>query len=161
MKNEKLKMSRFTDSFLFKSGRSKSQNERVGFPKMRSVLARGGLILSLTLGVVGVGTQVTMQSPASAATYAYSARWISGPDGVTLSIVPSGYAQTVGIAAARGVMNNALSLAGIPPYSPYVYNSLMEQLECHLVFRLKTPFNLDTWRPSVSWPQELWDLCNP
>ena len=46
-------------------------------------------------------------------------------------------------------------------YSLAVYNSLMEQLECHLFLLVKKPYNLDTWRPSVSWLTELKDLCNP
>ena len=58
-------------------------------------------------------------------------------------------------------MSNALALAGFRPYSNAVYSSLFEQLQCHLFYTFKTPYNLDTWRPSVWWPAELWDLCNP
>lgn len=58
-------------------------------------------------------------------------------------------------------MNNALQIAGWPPYSSYVYQSMFEQLQCHLLVRLKTPYDLDAWRPVVSWVTEIRDLCNP
>ena len=72
-------------------------------------------------------------------TYATNAWWVSGQYGATLRIMPSGIARVMGISAAQGVMNNALEIAGMPPYSPAVYNSLMEQLECHLFLAIKRP----------------------
>jgi Protein of unknown function (DUF2599) len=93
--------------------------------------------------------------------YATNAWWVYGPYGATLRITPSGIAQTIGPSAAQGIMNNALSIAGWPPYSQSVYNSMFEQLECHLLWRFKTPYDLDTWRPSVSWATEIHDECNP
>jgi hypothetical protein len=105
---------------------------------------------------------VASDSPARPSlTYATNAWWVSGPYGATLRITPSGIAQNIGTPAAKGVMNNAIGIAGWPPYSQAVYNSMFEQLECHLFFEFKTPFDLDTWRPSVSWATELHDLCNP
>lgn len=94
-------------------------------------------------------------------TYAENAWWVWGPFGGTLRITPSGIAQAIGISAAQGVMNNAVQIAGWPPYSSYVYNSMFEQLQCHLLVRLKTPYDLDSWRPSVSWATEIRDECNP
>lgn len=94
-------------------------------------------------------------------TYAENAWWVWGPLGGTLRITPSGIAQWIGISAAQGVMNNALQIAGWPPYSSYVYKSMFEQLQCHLTARLKTPYDLDSWRPVVSWATEIRDLCNP
>ncbi len=117
------------------------------------------LITVVSMATFLLGT-VTAE-PASAATYATSAHWIAHPQGATLSITPSGWAQAVGISAASGVMSNALGIAGWRPYSLAVYNSLFEQLQCHLLFRFKTPYNLDTWRPSVSWSTELASRCNP
>ena len=93
--------------------------------------------------------------------YVVAARWLARPLGATLSITPTGYAQTVGISAASGVWNNTFTLVPYRPYSSAVYHSLYEQLQCHLFFRFKTPFNLDTWRPSVSWVSELRHRCNP
>ena len=61
------------------------------------------------------------QSPASAATYARNAWWVSGPLGQTLRITPSGFAQVEGVSAATGVMNNALAIAGRPPFGPQIY----------------------------------------
>jgi Protein of unknown function (DUF2599) len=133
---------------------------------MRARLLMVAAIASATLGslgLVGAGpaaaSQPTPMHPDL--TYATSAQWLNRPQGGTLSITPSGIAQAIGIPAATGVMNNALSIAGFRPYSQAVYNSLFEQLQCHLFFKFKTPYNLDTWRPSVSWAYELAKLCNP
>jgi hypothetical protein len=101
------------------------------------------------------------QSALPSLTYAENAWWVWGPLGGTLRITPSGISQWIGISAAQGVMNNALQIAGWPPYSSYVYQSMFEQLQCHLLARLKTPYDLDSWRPKVSWATEIRDLCNP
>jgi Protein of unknown function (DUF2599) len=96
-------------------------------------------------------------------TYAVKAWWVKGPYGLTLRIDPSGAAQAIGPTAARGIWNNAWRLAGPPPHSLLkgATNSMFEQLECHLLWRFKTPYDLDAWRPSVSWVNEVYDECNP
>src|SRR5476649_2163896 len=109
---------------------------------MRARLLLVAVIASATLGSLGlVGA-----GPAAAAqptpihpglTYATSAQWLNRPQGGTLSIT------AIGIPAATGVMNSALSIAGFRPYSQAVYNSLFEQLQCHLFYTFKTPYNLD------------------
>jgi FtsP/CotA-like multicopper oxidase with cupredoxin domain len=88
-----------------------------------------------------------------------SAQWTNG--GKTLSIMPTLLARTYGESAAAPMMNDALSIAGKRSYSSAVYDSLLEQLECHLFLMVKVPYNLDTWRPSVPWITELAKLCNP
>ena len=117
--------------------------------------------ITALLTVCATCAVLLVPASANALQYANGAHWISQPRGATLSITPTGLAQSIGVSAASGVWNNALAIAGYRPYSSYVYNSMFEQLQCHLVFRFKTPYNLDTWRPSVSWATELSDLCNP
>src|SRR5665213_3110513 len=102
--------------------------------RMRARLLMVAAIASATLGslgLVGAGpaaaSQPTPMHPDL--TYATSAQWLNRPQGGTLSITPSGIAQAIGIPAATGVMNNALSIAGFRPYSQAVYNSLFEQLQ--------------------------------
>ena len=73
-----------------------------------------------------------VQSARPSFTYAVNAWWSPSSYGNTLKIDPSGFARAVGISAAQGVMNNALNIAGWPPYSQSVYNSMFEQLQCHL-----------------------------
>lgn len=63
--------------------------------------------------------------------------------------------------AAGKVWNDALAMAGRRPYSTATYSSMYEQLRCHLALAVKTPYNLDTWRPKVPWLSELRHLCNP
>lgn len=92
-------------------------------------------------------------------TYATSAQWING--GTTLSITPTGFAQSLGTPAAQGVWNNAMALAGSRYLTWAQYDSMMQQLRCHLYYVFKTPFNLDTWRPLVSWWYQLYTGCNP
>jgi hypothetical protein len=129
--------------------------------RIRMHLACRILALLLVLGAL-LAVGVSTAAPASALTYARNAWWTNRPPyGATLSITPSGVAQAIGISAASGVWNNALSIAGVRPYTSAAYKSMFEQLQCHLLFRFKTPFNLDTWRPSVSWAAELRDRCNP
>jgi uncharacterized protein DUF2599 len=108
-----------------------------------------------------LGGQVQTAPSASALTYTENAWWTTGPLGATLHVTPSGAAQAIGISAAEAMWAKALEIAGTPPYSREVYDSLYEQLQCHLVIRLKTPYNLDTWRPKVPWPDELRAQCNP
>ena len=109
----------------------------------------------------GISVAVNSSKPAQAFTYARNAWWVNEPLGATLRITPSGLAQVEGLSAASGVMSNALTIAGTPAYGNAVYKSLLEQLQCHLLVRLKTPYDLDTWRPSVSFASEVRDKCNP
>jgi hypothetical protein len=62
-------------------------------------------------------------------------------------MAPSGITQAEGPPAEEGIMKNALSRPGWPPFSAATYNSMFEQLECHLLWRVKTPYDLDSWRP--------------
>jgi Protein of unknown function (DUF2599) len=87
--------------------------------------------------------------------------WWNSAGGWTLSVTPTGLAQSVGTAAAGRVWNDALAIAGTRPFSPQVYASLYEQLQCHLWYTFKTPYNLDSWRPQVAWWYELYTRCNP
>lgn len=122
---------------------------------------RSACTLAVALALIA-GFSISSAKPASALTYVTSASWVHYPGnpGATLSITPTGVAQWMGVPAATGVWNNALDRAGRPPYSAAVYNSLYVQLQCHLYFRLKTPFNLDTWRPVVSLAVSKAYLCN-
>lgn len=127
-----------------------------------------GLVAAMALGFSAAPASASTAHPAAAVgpalpslKYAQNAWWVFGPLGGTLRITPSGMAQLIGPSAAQSVMNNALQIAGWPPYSSYVYNSMMEQLKCHLVPAIKTPYDLDSWRPIVPWATELRDLCNP
>jgi hypothetical protein len=124
--------------------------------------AAGALGISVAPASASTADSVAISRPTlPSLTYAENAWWVWGPLGGTLRITPSGIAQWIGISAAQGIMNNALQIAGWPPYSSYVYKSMFEQLQCHLTARLKTPYDLDSWRPVVSWATEIRTLCNP
>jgi hypothetical protein len=127
----------------------------------RGRIARVALLLvaiaAVTVG--GVAGSASARPARATFTYATSAQWING--GQTLSITPSGFARALGIPAAQGVWNNAMSLAGSRYLTWAQYDSMMEQLRCHLYFVVKTPYNLDKWRPSVAWWYELYTKCNP
>jgi hypothetical protein len=127
----------------------------------RGRIARAAVVLAAVAAVMigGVPGGASATPTRATFTYATSAQWING--GKTLSITPSGFAQTLGIPAAQGVWNNAMALAGSRYLTWAQYDSMMEQLRCHLYFVFKTPYNLDTWRPSVSWWYELYTRCNP
>lgn len=127
------------------------------FHRISATIAALAAAATLVLSAVPAGAAPARPS----LTYATNAWWVYGKYGATLRITPSGIAQAIGPPAAQGIMNNALSIAGWPPFSNSVYNSMMEQLECHLILRIKTPYDLDSWRPSVSWATEIHDECNP
>jgi hypothetical protein len=117
------------------------------------------------IATIGASAAPALASPAQPArpaavssAHVASAVWVNTPYGASLSIMPN---STYGLGSAQAILNEALSIAGMPPYSPAVYNSLMEQLECHISAVVKKPYNLDTWRPSVSWAAEVADSCNP
>lgn len=88
--------------------------------------------------------------------------WWNPAGGWTLSITPTGLAQAAGTSATSRVWNDALAIAG-NRWTGYSdgYSSMYEQLECHLYFRFKTPYNLDSWRPVVPWWSEVYHRCNP
>jgi uncharacterized protein DUF2599 len=141
-----------------------AQGARVRFARRAATFTLAlGVPLALALPTATVASAAPAVASAPSLTYAVSARWITlpGDPGLTLSITPTGVAQTLGFPAATGVWNNALNMAGTMPFSPAVYNSLFEQLECHMLGYFKTPYHLDTWRPSVSWAAEIRDKCNP
>jgi Protein of unknown function (DUF2599) len=154
------------------SPRQKGSQMRTNFTRWATRCSMAGLASALGLAVLAAApANAATASSSSAAetaahaelslTYATNAWWVYGPYGATLRITPSGVAQALGTSAAQGIMNNALGIAGWPPYSQSVYNSMFEQLQCHLLWRFKTPYDLDTWRPSVSWATEVHDECNP
>ena len=127
----------------------------------RRWLVWGSALVVAILVTTGISVAITSSKPAQAFTYADNAWWVKDPVGATLRITPSAWAQVEGISAASGVMSNALAIAGKPPYGNAVYKSLFEQLQCHLLVRLKTPYDLDTSRPTVAWVTEVNDFCNP
>ena len=133
------------------------------FRTMVAVLATaGGLCFAPAAPAIAASGQ-----PASfTLRYAQSAVWIDepiyGPLGATLRVTPTSTARKLGLIAAYGTWNNSLAIAGVRPYSKAVYDSLYEQLECHLVFAAyKSVYNLDAWRPKVSWATEIHSRCNP
>ena len=114
----------------------------------RGLAWASGMVVAVVVAT-GISVAVNSSKPAQAFTYARNAWWVNEPLGATLRITPSGLAQVEGLSAASGVMSNALTIAGTPAYGNAVYKSLLEQLQCHLLVRLKTPYDLDTWRPSA------------
>ncbi|HMI99000.1 MAG TPA: DUF2599 domain-containing protein [Gaiellaceae bacterium] len=93
--------------------------------------------------------------------WARNAWWSWHRAGWTLSVTPSGLAQSWGTASTSRVWRDALAIAGRRSLRSRAYSSLYEQLQCHLWYTFKTPYNLDSWRPVVSWSYELYRRCNP
>ncbi|MEA2406348.1 MAG: hypothetical protein QOE69_467 [Thermoleophilaceae bacterium] len=122
---------------------------------------RRQLLWLAALGAVAASIFTSSASATTMGRYAVAARWINTPYGATLSVTPSGLAQAMGTPAATGMWNDAFAMAGWRPYSSQVYASMYEQLQCHLWYVFKTPYNLDTWRAQVPWWYELYRRCNP
>jgi Protein of unknown function (DUF2599) len=130
------------------------------FNRIRVIIA--ALAALATIGVCALPASASpvraARPAASSSAHVAWATWVDTQYGATLSIMPN---ATYAVGSAQAVLSEALSIAGMPPYSSAVYNSLMEQLECHMSAVFKQPYDLDTWRPSVSWSTEILDSCNP
>lgn len=130
--------------------------------KLRTITTLLALAGGLSFAPAVPALAATDQPAAFTLTYTRSAVWIDGMLGATLSVTPTATARSLGLVAAEGVWNNALAIAGVRPYSQAVYDSMYEQLQCHLVFApYKNVYNLDAWRPKVSWATEIHSRCNP
>ncbi len=123
--------------------------------------ARGTVSQPQTAGTT-TGYSAPSSTTKAAGWWAANAWWWWNPaGGWTLSITPTGLAQAWGTQATSRVWNDALAIAGTRRLSSYAYSSLYEQLKCHLWYTFKTPYNLDSWRPVVSWWYQLHTGCNP
>jgi hypothetical protein len=94
-----------------------------------------------------------------------NAWWFWNPaGGYSLAVMPNAAGRSVAAYDARRVFNDAVSMAGVWPFSPSVYNSLYNQFRCHAYFywlRNKLQWNLDTWRPDVGFWSTVAAQCNP
>jgi hypothetical protein len=99
-----------------------------------------------------------------------SAAWVHSSLGWTLSVVPSECGRITAHVNARPLLDQAADSATPPSGEPHGWEpnagSLLEQLQCHVWFVSvvqpnKAAWNLDSWRPTVPWSIEVFDLCNP
>jgi hypothetical protein len=89
-------------------------------------------------------------------------RGINAPYGWTLSIMPSRCGRTTGIVAAQAMLDEAVRETAEHGWKPVVSRkSMYWQLVCHLDAVIKTPYNLDAWRPDVGRLKTLRARCNP
>jgi hypothetical protein len=141
-------------------------------PTSPALLSRISAVAALSLLLALTVMFASPASPAQASTsLVQKAAWIRS--GETLSVTPTAWARFVAVvnssdgnvnrnaSNAKVMLGDALSMAGFRPYSPKIYDSMREQLQCHLDLAVKTPYNLDVGRPLVPYSEELRKLCNP
>ena len=84
-----------------------------------------------------------------------SATWSAG----RLSVAPSSCGRHVAEKHPRRVFRAAIAAGGRG--APH-RRSLYRQFRCHVIFAPDKPrWNLEDWRPFVSWPQMILTGCNP
>ena len=84
-----------------------------------------------------------------------SATWNAG----RLYVAPSRCGRRVAADHPRRVFRAAIAVGGQGAPNR---RSLYRQFRCHVIFApAKRTWNLETWRPYVSWPEMILTGCNP
>jgi hypothetical protein len=92
------------------------------------------------------------------------ARWQRTSQGFRLRVQPSTYGRRHAVGAAATALAEAISAAGREPVSLAASQrqALTRQLRCHAEFATTKPrWDLEAWRPDVSYAQTIIALCNP
>jgi len=110
----------------------------------------------VTAGLFATVAALALAHPAPACRpFVDSATWNAG----RLSVAPSACGRRVAERRPRRAFRAAIAAGaqGAPNR-----RSLYRQFRCHVVFAPAKPrWNLETWRPYVSWPQMIVTGCNP
>jgi hypothetical protein len=117
------------------------------------------------------GTLAGCRSPFNAlithhklASYITSASWTHPPEGYRLVVSPSLFGRNHALDNPPRALHEALKAAGHTPFrmTKKIRDSLTKQLRCHAEFApTKTTWDLEQWRPDVSYDDFIGAFCNP
>jgi hypothetical protein len=96
--------------------------------------------------------------------YISAAHWTHPIEGYRLHVTPSIYGRNHALDNPGRALTEAVGAAGKPPLrlTARVRDSLTKQLRCHAEFAATKPeWDLETWRPDVSYQAFVYALCNP
>jgi Protein of unknown function (DUF2599) len=102
--------------------------------------------------------------PASPPVLVAGARWQRAARGYRLRVRPSDYGRNHALSAPPTALAQALAAARPTPLplTASIRQALTNQLRCHAEFApTKAGWNLETWRPDVSYEKTVLALCNP
>ena len=109
------------------------------------------VVLALVAGLLAAGGSVAAAPVCDPLVRA--ARWDAG----TLVVRPSRCGRTIAVTEPGRVLDAAVAIAG-----GGATKTLRDQLRCHAVFAgFKRDWNLESYRPVVSWPDLIATACNP
>jgi len=123
-------------------------------------------LLSLALALPALAAApMTEAAPRCTALIAH-ATWTHVAQGWRIIVTPSACGRVAAPAHPQTAFAQAIAGAAPPAGRPHGWDpspgSLLEQLRCHADFAADKPtWDLEAWRPQVSWLQEILDLCNP
>ncbi|MGG1684281.1 DUF2599 domain-containing protein [Pseudalkalibacillus sp. NRS-1564] len=124
-------------------------------------------VLEFNIEPSGSTESITLEVTAQATYYSdyfYDFNWISLSGGKTLSLYATSYLRTLGWESASIRTDAWDKLYAVHGSSQYWYNTggMSDQFYCHVDFaKNKTPWNLDPWRPNVSYWATVNAQCNP
>jgi hypothetical protein len=93
-----------------------------------------------------------------------NARWQRTSQGLRLRVQPSSYGRRHAVDAAATALAEAIAAAGPESLSLAASQrqALTRQLRCHAEFAATKPrWDLEAWRPDVSYAHTILALCNP
>jgi len=138
-----------------------TRNKAPRFSRTRALAVALAILVASFAGVSAVGPQ-----RADASTrLIHAALWYDSPNGTMLIVIPTGTGVAEAGSHPQEALWDAVGMAGFRPYSPQVYNSLLNQLRCHADFVTvvapERDWRLDTWRPDVGYLRTVLASCNP
>ncbi len=147
--------------------------------KPANATARAGprrALAALITAVTALSLAAPLLAPSAAQAFSLCpqkvsrAVWAHGWAGWTLKVYPSVCGRLTAAVDPRAVFDQAIDTAAAPAGEPARWDpdagSMYEQFRCHawgaqIVDPTKPSWNLDTWRPLVSWSTEIRYACNP
>lgn len=117
------------------------------------------VVAALALTLVGAG----QASAASAApVYVGKAYWTTYQGKLRLHSVPTDYGRRYAINAPWAAWQQALDKAGRKPLSASQNDAIFKQFKCHAdVAASKPEWNVEPWRPNVTYSRTVAAGCNP
>lgn len=96
--------------------------------------------------------------------YISGAYWTHPAEGYRIVVSPTDFGRNHTLDNPPRGLSEALKAAGHTPFrlTPKIRDSLTKQLRCHAEFApTKTTWDLEQWRPDVSYDDFIAALCNP
>lgn len=138
---------------------------RIGTKSAQAAVVLAGVLTLVP--ATGAAAQTPAPAPAAAESaavrsYIFNATWITFEAGLRLQVKPTDYGRNNARFNVDTAWNQVLAKAGRRPLTSAQYSSLYKQFRCHTeIARYKPYWNLESWRPNVSYAAVKAAFCNP